>query len=81
MRIRENVISTAFPWGRVPALNLTIRRALFAGLGDGLEVPGDGVDVPVDVPDGDGDAGESLQAEAASATAPDKTTAHRCLIA
>jgi hypothetical protein len=44
---------------------------LFAGIVDGF-------DVPVDVPDGD--AGESLHAETASATAPDKTTAHRCRI-
>jgi hypothetical protein len=40
------------------------------------------VDGPGDVPGdvSDGDAGESLQAEAASATAPAKTTAHRCRI-
>jgi len=48
---------------------------LFAGIDGEVDVP---VDVSVDVPDGD--AGESLQAEAASATAPDKTTAHKCLI-
>ena len=71
MRIRENVISTAFPCGSGAARIRTNRRPLFAGI-DGE------VDVPVDVPDGD--AGESLQAEAASATAPDKTTAHKCLI-
>lgn len=68
MRIRENVISTAFPCGSGAALNRTNKRPLFGGSDEE-------VDAPVDVPDGE--AGESLQAEEASATAPDKTTAHR----
>ena len=73
MRIRENVISAAFPCRTGAALNRTSKRPPFADVDGGVDVP---ADVSVDVPDGD--EGESLQAETASATAPDKTPANKC---